>query len=491
MNELLNDLYHAATDYYGILVLAHILLQLGIVARVIMRGLPVGVSLAWVLVVGGFPVAGPLVYLMFGELRLGSRRIQRFKLLTKPVVKWLKELSDSHTQLDASHGAQPFAQLAERTLGFPPLSGGRMTLLPSWGEVFDAILEDIAGAEETVLMEFYIWHPGGRADEVVQALIDAAGRGVKCRVLLDALGSRDFLRGPTPKRLRDAGVEVHAALPGGLWRMLFVRFDLRLHRKNVIIDGQVAFTGSMNLVDPRYFKQDSGVGQWIDAMTRIEGPPVKAMAITFLADWSVEVGEDIEELKLLSGPYPLPPAGDCVVQAVPSGPAYGQNAMERALVMAVYSAREEVVLTTPYFVPDEPMQMALASAALRGVEVTLVVPARVDSLLVRFASNAFYAELIRAGVRVRLFDGGLLHTKSVTVDGHWCLFGSLNLDPRSLHLNFELTLGVYDDGFTRQLRALQGEYIESSQPLTLEALINRPPLVHLAENVARLVAPLL
>ncbi|TWT74475.1 Cardiolipin synthase [Posidoniimonas polymericola] len=491
MPELLNNAYHAMTSYYGLFVIAHVLLQLGISARVIMRRLPVGVSLAWILVVDGFPVAGPLLYLVLGELRLGSRRAQRFKQLFRPVVMWLKELDDTRVKLEPGHPGQPFAELAERSLGFPPLSGGKMKLLPSWQVAFDAILEDIRVAEKSVFMEFYIWHPGGRADDVVDALLEAAGRGVDCRLLLDALGSRTFLRGPLARRLREAGVQVHAALPGGIFRLLFVRFDLRLHRKNVVVDGRVAYTGSMNLVDPRCFKQSSGVGQWVDAMARIEGPPVKALAITFLADWSVEVGERIEDLKQHSGPYPLPAAGETVVQAVPSGPAYALNAMERALVMAVYSAREEVILTTPYFVPDEPLQMAIVSAAMRGVSVTLVAPKHVDSKLVAFASNAFYAELIEAGVRVMKFSGGLLHTKSVTVDGEWSLFGSLNLDPRSLHLNFELSLGVYDDQFTQSLRGLQLEYVESSQRLTLDELESRPPATHLVESLARLVAPLL
>ncbi len=273
--------------------------------------------------------------------------------------------------------------------------------------------------------------------------------------------------------------------------MLFVRFDLRLHRKVVVIDGRIAYTGSMNLVDPRFFKQNSGVGQWVDAMTRIEGPPVEALAITFLGDWYVESGQSLDKLKADGGVQKLAPVGETIVQVVPSGPAFSQNAIERALVTAVFSAREEIILTTPYFVPDEPLQMALVSAAMRGVRVTLITPKRVDSRLVRYATGAFYSELIEAGVRIMLFDGGLLHTKSVTVDGEWSLFGSLNLDPRSLHLNFELTLGIYDEGFTQELRALQMKYLETSEMLTAEQLAGRSTIRLASENLARLVAPLL
>lgn len=474
-----------------ILLLGLGFLQLGIVVRVLTRRLPVGESLSWVLVAAGFPVLGPFLYLMFGELRLGSLRVKRFRALVAPVTKWLKELDYARGEPSRDAGA-PFAQLAERSLGFPPMAGGRMTLLGSWQESFDAIIADINAAQESCWMEFYIWHHGGRAEEVEDALIAAAKRGVKCRVLLDAVGSRPYLRGAAIKRLREQGVQVVDALPGGLFRMLFVRFDLRLHRKVVVVDGRIGYTGSMNLVDPRFFKQESGVGQWIDAMARVEGPPVKALEITFLADWSVEAGEPFEQLRPSSECLEqIPSAGDNVVQAIPSGPAYGLNAIERALVTACYSAREELILTTPYFVPDEPLQMALASAAMRGVRVRLICPKRVDSLLVRYASRAFFSELIAAGVEIWQFDGGLLHTKSVTVDGAWSLFGSLNLDPRSLHLNFELTLGVYDDRFTHELRELQLSYLSNAELLTHDELDRRTKPQLAAENLARLVAPLL
>lgn len=487
---IIATLFDESSDYSTLLVVALGLLQVGIVIRVLMRRLPVGESLSWVLVAAGFPVAGPLLYLMFGELRLGSRRAARFSALFAPARVWVDELDYARGEPSSSSGGKAFSQLVERSLGLPPFAGGKITLLPSWQESFDAIIQDINAAQESCFLEFYIWNSGGRAEEVADALAAAAARGVQCQMLLDAIGSRPFLRSAGVKKLRDAGIEVVAALPGGIFRMLFVRFDLRLHRKVVVIDGRVAYTGSMNLVDPRYFKQGSGVGQWIDAMARIEGPPVTAMAITFLADWSVEQGTPFEELKA-NNQIDAPTAGEDVLQAIPSGPAYGSHAIERAIVTACYSAQAELILTTPYFVPDEPLQSALVSAAMRGVKVVLVTPEKVDSLLVRFASRAFFSELLAAGVEIRQFHGGLLHTKSVTVDEDWCLFGSLNLDPRSLHLNFELTLAVYDQGFTQELRALQHSYIAESSPLTEEDMGRRGTSQLVAENLARLLAPLL
>ena len=471
----------------------HLALQFGLAFRVIMRRRLVGESLAWILVIFVFPLVGPLVYLLMGELRLGSRRGKRFADLYPPVRAWLEEL-DSRFQVSwdqIGHESRPLAQLARRSIGLPTLPGNHVELLDDWSQVFDRLIADIEAATSTCHLEFYIWHPGGRANEVVEALIRAEQRGVAVRVLVDAMGSRAFLRGELARRLHNGGAEVIPALPGGLLRMPFVRFDLRMHRKIVVIDGRIAYTGSLNLVDPRHFKQDSNVGQWVDAMARLEGPAVEELAITFLADWYAESEYTLEELREVGGAQPQSQAGTCAVQALPSGPAFRTDSIEQVLVTAIYSAQRELVLTTPYFVPSEALRMALESAARRGVKVILIVPAKVDSLLVRYASQAFQGDLLRAGVRIARFRGGLLHTKSVTVDGRMSLFGSLNLDPRSFRLNFEISLAIYDRQFTAQLRALQQQYLDQSELINLDLWHDRRYRQRIAENVARLFGPLL
>jgi len=346
-------------------------------------------------------------------------------------------------------------------------------------------------AQNSVLMEFYIWHLGGEADLVAEAVMRAQRRGVTCRVLVDAMGSHEFLHSEMAKKMIAAGVSLHPALPGGLFRLPFVRFDLRMHRKIVVIDGKVAYTGSLNLVDPRYFKKDSGVGQWIDAMVRVRGPAVEALAATFIADWYAQTEATTEELRDSKAVFPQPSEGECAVQVLPSGPAFRSDAIEDVLLMAVYAARTELVLTTPYFVPSESLRIALTSAARRGVKVLLVVPEKVDSLLVRYASQAFKSDLLRAGVRIAHFQGGLLHTKSVTIDKEISLFGSLNLDPRSMRLNFEISLAIYNREFASRLRALQQHYIDQSELMDLETWHNRPASQKFAENCARMFSPLL
>jgi cardiolipin synthase len=227
-------------------------------------------------------------------------------------------------------------------------------------------------------------------------------------------------------------------------------------------------------------------------MVRIEGPAVTALSLTFLEDWETETGEDLKEVGGDGeGARLSPPRGGAVVQVLPSGPAGQPHAIQEVLLQAIYLARRELVLTTPYFVPDELLLTALASAARRGVSVKLVVPAHVDSRLVRLASAAQRGDLASAGVAILEYRGGLLHTKSVTVDGELSLFGSLNLDPRSLNLNFEITLAIYDREFTSGLLGLQQTYLEHSKPFDLAAWEQSSPALRLVQDLCRLLSPLL
>ena len=476
----------------SLLFLADLGIRIGLCVRVIMRRRPVGVSLSWLFIVLLFPFAGAFIYLLLGELRLGKRRSDRLRRLQAPYDEWLAELGEAFAPDWTQQGeaSESLAQLAVNAVGVPALPGNTLELIHDWESSLRRLIGDIDAAQRTCHMEFYIWHQGGIADEVVDALIRAAGRGVACRVLLDAVGSSSFLKSALARKLVDRGVELESALSGGIFHTLVKRFDLRMHRKIVVIDGEVAYTGSLNLVDPRFFKQESNVGQWIDAMVRLRGPAVEPMAITFLKDWELERNEGLESLRATADVRRLPELGDAIVQVVPTGPTVEGDAIQM-LLTTLYTARRELIITTPYFVPDEALLTAMISAARRGVEVILIVPARVDSLLVRLAGQAHMGELLDAGVKVMLFDGGLLHTKSIAVDGEFCLFGSLNLDPRSLYLNFEITLAVYDRAFTGELRTLQQSYLADSSAMKLADWTSRRRPQQFADNVARLLSPLL
>jgi len=474
-----------------IVLAAHWLIVVGLSIRVIMRRPPVGVSLAWLAVVFSLPFVGAAVYLLFGEKRLGSRRAVRIKASIVDVANWQKTLTEQYdpaaSRIDAC--AEPLFHHIERVLGFPALPRNDIELLSDFQSIFDRMVADIDAAQNSVHLCFYIWHAGGRAADVVDALIRAARRGVQCRVLADAVGSKLFFEGELVGRLRDTGVEFTAALPTGVLRTLVARTDLRNHRKIAVIDDRVAYCGSQNLVDPRFFKQQSGVGEWVDAMARITGPAAAALDGVFRLDWSVESGAAFEAPPVLPD-KPSASAGS-VIQVVPSGPDLQPEAIHQLLLTAIYAARHELLMTTPYFVPDESILTGLLTAALRGVDVTLIVPARNDSVLVRHASVAHFDDLMSAGVRIALFNGGLLHTKSLTIDGAMSVFGSVNLDMRSLWLNFEISLLVYDSDFTGRLRSLQNDYLADSDVLDLATWRRRPAWRRFTDNTLRLLAPLL
>jgi len=481
-------------SWTSLVIVVHAMLIIGVTGRVVMMRLAVGTALAWIVLIFFLPFAGALIYLVLGEKRLGRKRTRRAAALWGRYSRWLRKLPrlGPDEQSGLSPEAAAVSRLPEGLLGTPVLPGNRLEIMDAAEPILHSIIADIDRSRHFCHLEFYIWNAGGTADEVCEALIRAATRGVTCRVLLDAMGSGKFLKSSWIRRLKQSGVEIAAALAVSPWRTLMVRFDLRLHRKIVVIDDAIAYTGSFNLVDPRFFKQEAGVGQWVDAMARIEGPAVFALNAVFMWDWEVETGRDLKAL-----PDPARVAIDAnqgsaaCVQVVPSGPERMGDCVHQLLLMSIYAARKELSLTTPYFVPDEAITAALLSAARRGVAVTLILPEKNDSRLVHYTCRSHFDELLDAGVRIFGFKGGLLHTKSAVVDREISLFGTVNLDVRSFWLDFEVTLCVYDPPFAERLLALQQKYIEDSVAVDPAAWRKRPVTERFSENLARLCSPLL
>lgn len=477
-----------------LLFTAHWLIVIGLSIRVIMRRRPVGASLAWLAVIFSVPFLGAAFYFLIGESRIGDQYLARAASIHDLYLSWQAALQKraSREKIPTEPIAVRAIQVhAEKVVGFPTMRNNELHLMDHFETIFDTIIADIARAKSTCHLEFYIWTVGGKADEVAEALIGAAQRGVICRILVDAVGSKEFLRSSMVQRLRKSGVHVVASLPVGPFRMLMTRADLRNHRKIIVIDGEIAYTGSQNLVDPRFFKQEEGVGQWIDAMVRMEGPSVEALAGTFLEDWELDTGEGLKALEETSDIRSIPDKGSIPVQVVPSGPAVRPEIIHQLLLTTIYAAQKTLILTTPYFVPDDALLTALISAAHRGVDVIIVVPDVVDSRLVHYASRSLFDNLLSAGVAIAAFKGGLLHTKSITVDDEICVFGTVNLDMRSLWLNFEISLFVYDLAFTQQVRGMQTKYIDQSNMLNLAEWRKRSVMQRFTENAAQLVGPLL
>lgn len=473
----------------------HFIAVAGIIVRVVMRRPSVGTALAWLFLVAAFPVVGLLFYLLVGERRIGRQRSRRLaeiradyaRLASLVTKKGVTNVDWDQQRIEAKE----MNQLGTKLVGIPTVMGNSGHMVTEAEEILRGIAADIDSAEHSVLMEFYIWSEGGLANDVVECLIRAASRGVECRILVDAIGARPWWKGPQPERLRQAGVHVEPALPAGLLQTLFVRSDLRLHRKIVVIDGRVAWTGSMNMVDPRYFKQDAGVGQWVDAMVRVEGNVVALLGAVFVSDWSLETGEPVEELLRSGGLQLAESHGSVDAQVVPSGPEETDDGLLQMILGLVSAARKELVITTPYFVPDESLMRAVRGAAARGVQVDIVLPEKVDSFLTRYASRSYYEDLMSVGVRIRLYRKGLLHTKSATADQNLSMFGTVNFDMRSLWLNYEVSLFVYGNEFGEHLKELQQSYIDDSDLLEPAQWRRRPFRAKLLENSLRLLSPLL
>jgi len=478
---------------FHLLYLAGFAISIGLTLRIVMLKRPAGVTFAWVMVVLVLPLLGSLVYLLIGETRLGEQRAGRVKTIHQLFQDWLTDLQGraQRQQVEIPESLNQIQRQAITVVGLPAMGGNRLQLLDGCQSIFSSLIEDIDSARHTCHLQFYIWHGGGLADLVGEALIRARRRGVACWVLLDAVGSKPFLMGAKAEQLRQSGIELVAMLPVSPLRLFLRRADLRNHRKIIVIDYRVAYTGSQNLVDPRYFKQGAGVGEWIDVMIRVSGPLVEEMAGIFLEDWQLETGGHLGILDQPPTGDVFAPQGKAVAQAIPSGPVFRYMAIHQLLMTTLYTARRELVVTTPYFVPDDSLKMALISAAQRGVRVTLILPCKVDSLLVRYASRSLFDELLTAGVRIAQFKGGLLHTKAITVDRRFTIVGSVNMDMRSLWLNMEISLFVYDSAFTEALCKLTDSYLEDSEIMEHHRWQRRPLAMRLMENVTRLVGPLL
>ena len=474
---------------FNYLTVLHIVVLLAVSLRIFSRRTAHGTALAWLLLVILLPAVGVLMYLLIGERRLGRTWMERAIALQPQILRWAQDIPASALADpgELNTGAESVSRLATGSVGLPLMGGHSLQLLADSSVSMRTLIADIDAAGSSVHLEFYIWNPGGFVDDLVAALIRAAQRGIPCSTLMDSLGSRPFFKSEAIDRLREAGVTIVEILPVNPLRALLVRLDLRDHRKIAVIDRRIAYTGSMNIADPRCFKQDAGVGEWVDAMVRIEGPAAWVLEAVSLSLTALQTGANFAP-----PPAPeLPASGDSHVQIFPSGPQAPSRQIEQLLLAAVYAAKSEIVLTTPYFVPGETLLTALRSAALRGVHVTLIVPEKVDSRLVRYASNAYKDDLLAVGITILHFCGGLLHTKSMVIDQEVTIFGTVNLDLRSFELNFEVSLIIYDAHFSAAMRALQRHYAAQSRPLQLAHWRARPRWRRLLENAAQVISPLL
>jgi cardiolipin synthase len=362
-------------------------------------------------------------------------------------------------------------------------------LLADSNATIASMIADIDAAREHVHLTFSSWLPDNNGLKMVEALKRAAARGIACRAMADALGSRGLIDSEHWQDLKEAGVKVAAALPmsNPLLRPLRGRIDLRNHRKILVIDNHITYCGSQNCADPEFLVK-AKYAPWVDAMLRFTGPVARQNQHLFLSDWMAEVEEDLSELLLQ--PMPTSSAG-FTAQVIGTGPTVRYSAMPEVFETLMYAARRELFITTPYYVPDEAMQAALCASARRGVETSIIFPARNDSWIVSAASHSYYGELLDAGVRIFEYQAGLLHTKSLTLDREVTLIGSANMDRRSFELNYENNILFHDPALTRDVRARQEDYLARSTPVTADMVDQWPMTRRLWNNTIAMLGPVL
>jgi cardiolipin synthase len=438
----------------------------------------------WLLVIFIFPWGGLILYSIFGRAYLPRRRRQ----LIQKVMQLVKATGEEYFQIHTVHPDLPpqFLQaitLAENLGEFPIVGGNHVELLTVYDEAIERLLADINAATHHVHLLYYIFADDQVGRQVAATLAEAVKRGVQCRVLMDSLGSKRSRR-KLARDMRAAGIEVLELLRIGLFRRNRARLDLRNHRKIAVVDGRIAYVGSQNIVDAQFKK---GI-VYEELVARVTGPVVRELQVVFWADRYFENQETGDRSEY----FPTPElTGHSPAQVLPSGPGYPQENNLRLMVSLVHNAQKRVVITTPYFIPPEPLQLALETAVQRGVEVHLIVSRLADQLLVSLAQRSYYEELLEARVQIHQYRKAFLHAKHLSIDDSVALIGSSNLDIRSFALNAEISLLVYDPKVVADLRAIQDKYLAEADLLTLEEWQRRPFLLKTFQNLSRLVDSLL
>lgn len=482
--------------FYGILsttlFVGYWILTAVVAIRILMKRKPVYYVISWLIVIHLLPVIGLVIYALLGEPRLGRKRALQAKKIWPLTEEWITQLNSRNDIVanKVSDVATPLLTLCKQKNHIGGIKNNLLDLYTTADDSMNKIIEDIDAATSSIDMIFYIWADKGKTIDVAKALIRAVKRGVTCRIILDSVGSNKFFHTKMCKKMRQEGVLIVEALKASLFRSLFRRLDLRQHRKLVIIDDIISYTGSMNMVDPRLFKQNIGIGEWIDIMIRMKGPISLMMKMVFTVDWELETDERLQST-LPTKNFALDDQSGHILHAIASGPGTDENIISQSLLTAVYSARQSIVMTTPYLVPSDELLHAICTAAQRGVDVSIILPSKSDSFMVQWASRAFFSDLLESGIKLYKFYGGLLHTKSVLIDDELSLVGTVNLDMRSLWLNFELTAVIDDNEFGQQLRQLQNSYISQSNLLDIEKWKNRPIWHPIIERLFYFFAPLL
>jgi cardiolipin synthase len=449
-------------------------------------------ALGWLLAIFFIPFVGVILFLLIGSPRLGRKRRRRQAEINQFIL-------DSTEGIDKVGHSESWPSWLDsivelnRNLGAMPLVGGNTAHMQiDYEKNMLDIAADIEKAKTFVHVEFYILSSDSVTEPVFKAMQHAVARGVEVRVLFDHVAAmRTVGYRATKKRLTDIGVDWHLMLPFLPLQGKYERPDLRNHRKLVIIDGVVGWMGSQNLIDSSYLKKSNikrGL-HWKDAMVRLQGPIVAGLNAIFITDWYSETDVLLTREAEVITAFHEHNTLDC--QIVPSGPGFASENNLRLFLALMYSAQEKIIITSPYFVPDESLLYAITSACQRGVRVELFVSEIGDQALVYHAQRSYYEALLRAGVIIWLYKAPtILHSKHMSIDDEVAVIGSSNMDMRSFSLNLEVSLMVRGESFVKQMREVEQAYRQDSRALTLEEWEKQPLRSTVLDGLARLTSSL-
>ncbi|MBY0509388.1 MAG: PLDc N-terminal domain-containing protein [Rhodospirillaceae bacterium] len=466
------------------LALAHGLAATGITIHVLLNKRNVRAAIGWIGLAWLSPFLGCILYWLFG-----INRVARRALRLNRNVAW----RETSGKIDGTVGGVPgapeqiavIAAVGQQVTRSPAMGGNAVSLLRCGDEAYPSMLAAIRNARKTIALASYVFRYDSVGRSFIEALAGARSRGVEVRVLLDGIGG-GYVSSSAAENLQINAVPVgrflHDRLP---WRMPLL--NMRNHKKLLIVDGSIGFTGGLNIGAENVVGLRPAAAVY-DVHFGIEGPVVEQMLRAFCLDWQFATGET------LTGDiwYPvIPPAGATFARGISEGPDEDIDKLEMVLLAALGEARTRIRIVTPYFLPDERLVSALALAALRGVEVEIILPEHSNKPIVDWAVHAHLSDLIQPGCRLFVGAGPFDHTKLMTVDGLWCLVGSANWDERSLRLNFEFNLEIYDAALTGNIDRLIDEKLARARRLVSEELDARAFWVKLRDAAARLFLPYL
>jgi len=452
-------------------------------------------TLAYLLFAVFVPVIGIIFYFSFG-INYRKRKIYYKKLnVDEQFKKEVYRLFQAHNLEEAIHNDEVLLKSERLIKLLANKKSNRAFLLPNndvrllfnGEEKFDALIADLQQAQHHIHIEYYIYDNDKIGNTIKNILLEKAKQGVKVRVIYDDFGSKDIRRNIV-KELRKNGVEAH---PFNKIRLLLLanRLNYRNHRKIVIIDGIIAYTGGINISD-KYINTANSNLYWRDTHVRIKGTGALALQQIFISDWNFSSGQHLPVTGNRYFPFKnMEQFGESKLQVISSGPDSDLPNILLATLQAIHMAQSEILLTTPYFIPDESLQQSLVMAAMSGIDVKLLVPEKGDSKIVDSASRIYFEELLQAGVKIYLYEKGFIHAKTFVVDGILASVGTANLDLRSFDLNFEVSALIYDAKIAEQLKKGFYNDLKYSKQLFYTRWIKRSLWIKGLERVLRLISP--